>query len=193
MSTRKAVLTTGEVARICQVAPRTVSKWFDSGQLKGYRVPGSKDRRIPVEDLIRFMRDNGLPLRGLTGGLKRVLVVTPDGGFGDSLKAALEQGQDFECEQASSAFGAGLLAARLEPDVIMVDTTSPELRKAVSAHRPEFQGEEGIKAKLIAMTSSPETVAMLEHEGFAAAVVRPFKMDDVVPVIQRVLDQPFQI
>ena len=34
----KDVLTTGEVAKICNVASRTVSKWFDSGQLKGYRL-----------------------------------------------------------------------------------------------------------------------------------------------------------
>src|SRR6478736_2719268 len=51
----KDVLTTGEVAKICNVAPRTVSKWFDSGALHGYRIPGSKDRRIPLNQLIRFM------------------------------------------------------------------------------------------------------------------------------------------
>ena len=44
----KDVLTTGEVAKICNVAPRTVSKWFDSGALHGYRIPGSKDRRIQL-------------------------------------------------------------------------------------------------------------------------------------------------
>jgi excisionase family DNA binding protein len=43
------VFTTGQVAKICKVAPRTVSKWFDSGRLKGYRIPGSQDRRIPRE------------------------------------------------------------------------------------------------------------------------------------------------
>ena len=61
MATGKSVLTTGEVAKICKVAPRTVSKWFDSGKLRGYRIPGSKDRRIPMEHLIRFMRAHGIP------------------------------------------------------------------------------------------------------------------------------------
>ena len=36
------VFTTGQVAKICKVAPRTVSKWFDSGRLRGYRIPGSQ-------------------------------------------------------------------------------------------------------------------------------------------------------
>src|ERR687886_569888 len=34
----KKVFTTGQVAKICKVAPRTVSKWFDSGRLRGYRI-----------------------------------------------------------------------------------------------------------------------------------------------------------
>src|ERR1700689_5786025 len=74
----KDVLTSGEVAKICNVAPRTVSKWFDSGALHGYRIPGSKDRRIPLNQLIRFMKHHGMPLNGLMTGCTRVLIV--DGG-----------------------------------------------------------------------------------------------------------------
>jgi two-component system response regulator RpaA len=58
----RKVYTTGEAAKFLQVAPRTVSKWFDQGRLRGYRIPGSQDRRIPQEQLIRFMRDNGMPV-----------------------------------------------------------------------------------------------------------------------------------
>ena len=61
MLIEKEVLTTGEVAKICNVAPRTVSKWFDSGSLKGYRIPGSKTRRIPRPRLIEFAVAYGLP------------------------------------------------------------------------------------------------------------------------------------
>lgn len=54
------VFTTGEVARICKVAPRTIAKWFDSGRLKGYRIPGSQGRRIPREYLIKFLKEHGM-------------------------------------------------------------------------------------------------------------------------------------
>lgn len=64
------VLTTGQVAKICQVAPRTVSKWFDNGRLKGHRIPGSQDRRIRLRALIDFMVLNHMPL----GDLERFLV-----------------------------------------------------------------------------------------------------------------------
>ena len=74
----KEVLTTGEVAKICNVAPRTVSKWFDVGTLKGYRIPGSKDRRIPVSELVKFMKIHGIPMDGLNTGRTRVLIVDSD-------------------------------------------------------------------------------------------------------------------
>ena len=73
MAKGKNVLTTGDVAKICNVAPRTVSKWFDSGQLKGYRIPGSKDRRIPVSELIRFMKAHNMPAPSLPVGKIRVV------------------------------------------------------------------------------------------------------------------------
>ena len=62
MAKAKNVFTTGDVARICNVAARTANKWFDSGLLKGYRIPVSKDRRVPVEELKRFMMDNNIPM-----------------------------------------------------------------------------------------------------------------------------------
>src|SRR5271156_4652321 len=73
------VFTTGQVAKICKVAPRTVSKWFDSGRLRGYRIPGSQDRRIPREYLIKFLKEHGMPLGDLEDeAMAKVLVVGQD-------------------------------------------------------------------------------------------------------------------
>ena len=58
----KTIYTTAQVAKICKVSPRTVSMWFDSGRLRGYRIPDLQDRRIPREHLIRFMKEYGMPL-----------------------------------------------------------------------------------------------------------------------------------
>ena len=63
----KSVFSTGEVAKICGVAPLTVSKWFDLGLIRGYRIPGSSHRRIPRVHLIRFLKENGMPLGELEG------------------------------------------------------------------------------------------------------------------------------
>ena len=69
-----AVFTTGQVARACGVAPRTVAKWYDTGRLAGYRVPGSDDRRFPRARLAAFMAANGMAdaLAALGGASARV-------------------------------------------------------------------------------------------------------------------------
>lgn len=56
----KSILTNGDVARICGVAPRTASRWFDRGLLPGYRIPGGRDRRVRIADLEAFARQHGL-------------------------------------------------------------------------------------------------------------------------------------
>src|ERR1700739_919191 len=104
----KDVLTTGEVAKICNVAPRTVSKWFDSGALHGYRIPGSKDRRIPLNQLIRFMKHHGIPRTGLMTGCTRVLIVDSEQDIVEVLERVLEDEAKYEVEVARSGFAAGL-------------------------------------------------------------------------------------
>ena len=122
ISHRKDVLTTGEVARICHVAPRTVSKWFDTGELRGYRIPGSRDRRIPLEELVSFMQMHGMPLSGLDGGLCRLLliasVVPPE-----VLEAALNSGR-YEIRVAANGFEAGVLAGQFRPHVVILEVGS---------------------------------------------------------------------
>jgi len=54
-------LTMGQIARLCRVSPRTAAKWFDSGRLSGYRIPGGRDRRVTRADLVAFMAASGFP------------------------------------------------------------------------------------------------------------------------------------
>ena len=58
----KKVYTTGEAAKMCQVSQQTIIRCFDAGNLKGFKVPKSKFRRIPRDKLYEFMRDNNIPI-----------------------------------------------------------------------------------------------------------------------------------
>ena len=105
------VFTTGQVAKICKVAPRTVSKWFDSGRLKGYRIPGSQDRRIPREYLIKFLKEHGMPLGDLEDeAMAKVLLVGQDQLLIENLKRHLPVENSFKIQVAASGFEAGIQA-----------------------------------------------------------------------------------
>jgi excisionase family DNA binding protein len=117
----KTIFTTGQVAKICKVAPRTVSKWFDSGRLRGYRIPGSQDRRIPREHLIRFLKEHGMPLGELEDeAMGKILLVGADGQIRQQLKDMMSA-EDFKIEIAQSGFEAGIQAESLHPDCVVVD------------------------------------------------------------------------
>lgn len=117
----RTIFTTGQVAKICKVAPRTVSKWFDSGRLRGYRIPGSQDRRIPREHLIRFLKEHGMPLGELEDeAMGKVLLV----GVENPIRSALSEVMsldDFKIECAVSGFEAGIQAESLHPDCVVID------------------------------------------------------------------------
>ncbi|MDO5565811.1 MAG: helix-turn-helix domain-containing protein, partial [Planctomycetia bacterium] len=116
------VFTTGQVAKICKVAPRTVSKWFDSGRLKGYRIPGSQDRRIPREYLIKFLKEHGMPINGLEDeSFAKVLIVGQDQVLIENVKRELPEEKSFKVTIASSGFDAGIAAESFHPDCIIVD------------------------------------------------------------------------
>src|SRR5437762_12306325 len=112
----KTIFTTGQVAKICKVAPRTVSKWFDSGRLRGYRIPGSQDRRIPRDHLIRFLKEHGMPLGELEDeAMGKLLLVGADNHTRGSLGEMMGS-DDFKIESAASGFEAGIQAESRPPD-----------------------------------------------------------------------------
>lgn len=167
MAKGKNVLTTGDVAKICNVAPRTVSKWFDNGQLKGYRIPGSKDRRIPVSELIRFMKAHNMPATAFPVGKIRVLVVDSDADAGSALADTLRTRADYEVQTVRSSFETGVVAQKFAPHVLLVSLLAEsidatEICKSIRAN------EDLQTIKIIALAnqlSDSESAALLQ-KGF---------------------------
>lgn len=123
----KTIFTTGEVAGICQISQQTVIRCFDSGRLRGFRVPGSRFRRIPRESLIRFMKENSIPLDQLEMGKRRVLVVDDDPAIIEMLVELLERDGRFEVQTAATGFDAGLRTKEFRPDIIVLDFMLPDI------------------------------------------------------------------
>jgi excisionase family DNA binding protein len=181
----KDVLTTGEVAKICNVAPRTVSKWFDSGTLHGYRIPGSKDRRIPLNQLIRFMKQHNMPLNGLMTGCTRILIVDDEQDIVEVLEKILEDEAKYEVEVAKGGFAAGLGAEKFRPHVILLDVhlsdvDAREVVKQVKAN-PDLQ-----LTKIVAMSGklTDEEAKGLVASGFDGFLRKPFHVRQVIESIE---------
>lgn len=188
MPLEKDVLTTGEVARICNVAPRTVSKWFDSGQLKGYRIPGSKDRRIPFNNLIQFMKAHGIPLDGVMSGKTRVLVVDDQRDITDALRKLLTEQANYEVRSASSAFEAGVECERFKPHVMLLDLHLGAEGDAKHVADMVRNNEDLAITRIVAMSgklTDGQSVG-LRQQGFDFFLKKPFQVRQVIEAIEKV-------
>lgn len=182
----KSVLTTGQVARICHVAPRTVSKWFDTGQLRGYRIPGSRDRRIPVEHLEAFMRTHGIPLDALDGGLCRVLIVGGDPEEARTIAQVMTDLGRHDVRIAVNDFDAGMQANRFRPHVIVMDVDAG-IREAVEACHKIRATASMQSARIIAAGSilNPQQKKSLVREGFDECLSKPYTVDRLVKAVEK--------
>ena len=182
----KDVLTTGEVAKICNVASRTVSKWFDSGQLEGYRIPGSKDRRIPVANLLTFMKAHNIPMDGLMSGRPRILVVDADEQIGTTLQRVLTDEADFEVHTTCSLFQAGMECERFRPHVVLFDVDmTPD---AADTLREVLESNDELQAtRMVAMTArlTEGQIAQLTTQGFESVIRKPFTVRQVIDTVER--------
>jgi excisionase family DNA binding protein len=185
MAKGKNVLTTGDVAKICNVAPRTVSKWFDSGQLKGYRIPGSKDRRIPVNELIRFMKQNNMPVPALPVGRMRVVIVDSNTESASELAEMLKAKSDYEVKVVKNNFETGTVIQRFVPHVLLVNLLAKEI-DAAEICRNIRADEELQTIRIIALANhltSSEATALLQ-KGFDGYVSKPNDVSEVVRKIE---------
>ena len=186
MAKGKNVLTTGDVAKICNVAPRTVSKWFDTGQLKGYRIPGSKDRRIPVSELIRFMKAHNMPAPTLPVGKIRVLIVNSNENAASALADTLQTKGDYEVETAGSNFETGAIAHKFAPHVILVSLLAEAIDAAGICK--SIRADEDLQTiKILALAnklSDSESAALLQ-KGFDGYISNS---DDITEIIKKIED-----
>jgi len=185
MAKGKNVLTTGDVARICNVAPRTVSKWFDSGQLKGYRIPSSKDRRIPVSELVRFMKVHNMPATTLPAGKIRVLIVDSNGDAASALADTLRTKADYEVQTARNNFETGVIAQKFAPHVLLISLLAEGI-DATDICKSIRSNEDLQTTKVIALAkqlSDSESAALLQ-KGFDGCISNPADITKVVEEIE---------
>ncbi len=185
MPRQKDVLTTGEVAKICNVAPRTVSKWFDSGQLRGYRIPGSKDRRIPMNALVRFMKQHSIPMDGLRSGQTRVLIVDAETEIVDTLKQVLGEQAHYDVRTAAGGFMAGIECEKFRPHVMLLDMHLPDAEGVEVCRNIRDNGELQL-TRIIAMSGrlTDGQAHQLLNNGFDGYLKKPFNIRQVIETIE---------
>ena len=177
----KKIFTTGEAAKVCKVSQQTIIRCFDSGRLGGFRVPGSKFRRIPRDELIRFMRANDIPLETLEGKTRRVLVVDDDPKILELFKDVLERAGGFDVRTASTGYDAGMLTESYRPHLIVLDYMLPDINGNVVCQRVR-SGERSDDVRILCVSGviNQQEVDGLRKAGADDFLKKPFDVDELL-------------
>jgi excisionase family DNA binding protein len=185
----KSVFTTGEVADICKLSQQTIIRCFDSGRLRGYRVPGSRFRRIPRDALIQFMKEHNIPLDQLEMGKTRVLVVDDDPAIVEMLVELLERDGRFEVLTAATGFDAGIKTSEFRPDVIVLDYMLPDINgNAVCRSIRSDESLKDVKIIIVSGVINREDVDKLLTDGADDFIQKPFSIEQLVNRIMELVN-----
>lgn len=177
----KTVFTTGEAAKICKVSQQTIIRCFDNGQLKGFRVPGSRFRRIPREALYRFMKDNGIPTDALESGKRKVLLVDDDVELVELMTKVLEEDGRFEVRVANNGFDAGMMVKDYQPDLIVLDVMLPDINGKEVCHRVRAdQSLEDVRILCISGMIEDDKIQELKLSGADHFLHKPFDIEELI-------------
>jgi excisionase family DNA binding protein len=181
----KELFTTGEAAEVCKVSQQTIIRCFDAGKIKGYRVPGSRFRRIPREHLIEFMKGHEIPLHNLEGGRRKVLIVDDDAEIVELIEDVLKREGDFEIRTASTGYEAGLQTQEFMPDLILLDYMLPDVNGNVVCQtiksNPKFQD---IKIIIVSGVVKQDEIDHLLKSGAEDFVRKPFDISELLVKIE---------
>ena len=179
--TTKTVFTTGEAAKICKVSQQTIIRCFDNGSLKGFRVPGSRFRRIPRDNLYSFMKDNGIPTDALESGKRKLLVVDDDEDLVELIVDAFARDGRFDIKTANNGFAAGMAVREFRPDLVVLDVMLPDINGKEVCQR--VRGDSAMKTcKIICISGMVEQdkIADLLAAGADDFMNKPFNVEDLI-------------
>lgn len=185
----KSVFTTGEAAKICKVSQQTIIRCFDSGQLKGFRVPGSRFRRIPREQLFSFMKDNGIPTDALESGKKKILIVDDDEELTELLADVFIKDARFDVRKTNNGFDAGMLVKEFRPDVVVLDVMLPDINGKEVCQRVRSDGAlDDVRIICISGMVEQDKVQDLMAAGANDFMQKPFTVDRLLEKVCGLLD-----
>ncbi len=184
----KKLYTTGEVAKICNLSQQTIIRCFDAGRVEGFRIPGSKFRRIPHESLIKFMQSNDIPIDALQSGKKKILIVDDDAEIIEMMVDVLVRDGRFEVKSAASGYEGGIMTEQFRPDLIILDYMLPDVNGNIVCRtikrNPDFAE---IKIIIVSGVVNEEEIEDLKQAGAEEFIKKPFNIAQLIDKITSIL------
>lgn len=140
----KKSYSSGDVAKICDVTPRTIIRWIASGKLEAFQLPGRGNNRVSEDALLRFLQANEMPVPAALNSIqeRHCVIVAHDKHFVRHVKRIIRNA-DYLIHVTSDPIEAGLNIASKQPSLVVLDehalpknaeATASKIKQAVTAN-----------------------------------------------------------
>jgi len=184
------VLTVFKASQFCNVSPKTIINWVESGHIKAYKTVGGH-RRINQSDLLAFMHKQGIPVPAEepTEVKQRILVVDDDPIIVETIVQALEEDEfDYEVISASDGFEAGLQVNHFAPHLLILDIMMPDI-KGYEVCKKIKDNPDTKNTKIIVLSAylDEEKFKKMKEHGADACFSKPFPLPQLKEEVARLL------
>ena len=185
------VLTVFQAGQQCNVSPKTIINWIESGHIKAYKTVGGH-RRINHTDLVAFMHKQGIPVPNEepAEGKKRILVVDDDPIIVETIVQALEEDEfDYEVISASDGFEAGLQVNHFEPNLLILDIMMPDIKGyEVCKKIKENPATRDTKIIVLSAYLDEDKFKKMKENGADACYSKPLPLPQLKEEVARLLE-----
>lgn len=201
----KRALTTGEIAKFCGVNFRTVIRWIEKGYMSAYKLPGRGDNRVTIDEFLRFLESNNMPvpdsLLPKKGSLvketkaetasnadvkQKILVVEDEENMAKAIRRALVRA-GYSVELAGSGVEAGIKLANFKPDLVTLDLNMPGMSGLeVLQYMTGNEAFAEVKVLLVSAAEKAELVRGMSS-GADAVLEKPFQNEELLSAVAQLL------
>ncbi|MBL7173706.1 MAG: response regulator [Desulfobacteraceae bacterium] len=184
------ILTVFKASKQCNVSPKTIINWIESGHITAYKTVGGH-RRIKKSDLVAFMTKQGIPIPEDTPVEERtrILVVDDDPIIVETIVQSLEEDEhDYEVISASDGFEAGIQVNHFKPHLLILDIMMPDIKGYEVCKK--IKGDEETKdIKIIVLSAylDEEKFKKMKEHGADVCFSKPLPLPQLKEEVARLL------
>jgi len=184
------ILTVFKASKQCNVSPKTIINWIESGHITAYKTVGGH-RRIKQADLLAFMTKQGIPIPQDTSVEERIriLVVDDDPIIVETIVQSLEEDEhDYEVISASDGFEAGIQVSHFKPHLLILDIMMPDI-KGYEVCKKIKSDEETKDIKIIVLSAylDEEKFKKMKEHGADVCFSKPLPLPQLKEEVAKLL------
>ncbi|MBZ0136135.1 MAG: response regulator [Planctomycetes bacterium] len=194
MAVRRKSLSTGDIARHCQVTPATVVNWIKGDKLDVYTTPGGQ-YRMDVGDFVDFLRDNKLPIPEelQPSNERRLLLIDNDPEVLEKATQTIAQSlPTVILEESDNGYDGLIKLGGFRPHAVVLDLNLPNIDVAEGVRR--LRANQDTRNMFVIAVGGDDTDAdvmrRVRRIGVDAMLNRPLKYDELTRTLARLLKLP---